>query len=197
MRLHKINWLFFQKYLRFLLNKISGSMPLEFSRFEKLGELEKILSYRFHNWKLLNQSLIHKSYAYETTNNRNNHYERLEFLGDAVLDLAISSLLMKKYPDSNEGELSKRRSSLVNKKRLAELALHFDLGKFLLLGKGEKQSKGRYKPSILSCVYESVIGAIYLDGGYHAASKVIQLHFGRLVSFKTKKESYRDFKSRL
>jgi ribonuclease-3 len=121
----------------------------------------------------------------------------LEFLGDAVLDMVISHLLMKKYPEATEGELSKSRSSLVNTKRLSILARQFDLGKYILLGKGEDQSQGRSKPTILTCAYEAIIGAIYLDGGFNKVAKVIHSHFAQLISHKLSKVIYRDFKSRL
>jgi ribonuclease-3 len=129
--------------------------------------------------------------------NVGNHYERLEFLGDSVLDMVISHLLMKKYPDSDEGELSKRRSSLVNKKTLAKMARALNLGEYLQLGKGEEQNLGRSKHSILACVYEALVGAMYLDGGYKKVSRVIQSHFESMLSFEAKKPAYRDFKSLL
>jgi len=109
--------------------------------------------------------------------------------------MVISHMLMKKYPDSNEGELSKQRSSLVNKNRLAQVARSFKVGKYVQLGKGEEQSLGRSKDSILACVYEALVGAMYLDGGYKKVSKAIQSHFGSLLSFERKKPAYRDFKS--
>ena len=184
-------------YIRFFIRKSTGRISLKFKRLQELWELEEKISYRFNDWEIFNQALTHKSYANEVLKNKNKNYERLEFLGDSVLDMVISHLLMKKYPESNEGELSKRRSSLVNMKRLAQLAREFDLGKYLLLGKGEEQSLGRSKHSILASVYEAIIGAIYLGGGYNKVSKVIQSHFEHLLSRERKNIPYRDFKSRL
>ncbi|MBN2467767.1 MAG: ribonuclease III [Deltaproteobacteria bacterium] len=187
----------FGRYLRFFHQKLFRRLSIDSTRLRQLWELEDIVSYRFRDWKLLDQALTHKSYAHEVLNDNGNHYERMEFLGDAILDAVISDVLLTKFPDADEGDLSKCRSSLVNKRRLARLARRFNLGAFLLLGKGEEQSNGREKPSILACVYESLVGAIYLDGGYRAISKVVRLHFEPLVAPAMKKETYRDFKSRL
>jgi ribonuclease III len=98
------------------------------------------------------------------------HNERLEFLGDAVLNLTLSDLLLKKYPDFPEGRLSKIRAGLVNERKLADLALQLSLGVFLRIGKGEEMTGGREKPSILANTLEALLGAIYLDGGFKAAS---------------------------
>jgi ribonuclease-3 len=186
-----------RRHCRFFLHKAFGRTPAEFGRAQQLWALEDEILYRFRDWALLNQALTHKSYDNEMQENRGNHYERLEFLGDSVLDTAISHLLMQEYPDSDEGELSKRRSSLVNKKRLAQLARSLNVGKYVRLGKGEEQNLGRSKHSILACVYEALVGAVYLDGGYKKVYKVIQSHFNDLLSFEQKKPAYRDFKSRL
>ena len=185
------------RIIHFFIKKSLGLLAIKFNRAQELWDLEDKISYQFHDWALLNQALTHKSYANEMHKNTANNYERLEFLGDSVLDLVISHLLMNKYPESNEGGLSKERSSLVNTRRLAQLSRQFGLGKYLLLGKGEEQSLGRSKHSILACVYEAIVGAIYLDGGFKKVSKVIRLHFEPLLSFKRKKGGYRDFKSQL
>lgn len=183
--------------LRYFLRKSCGKVSVECNRLQKLWKLEDKIFYQFSDWELLNQALTHKSYAYEVLKNNGKHYEMLEFLGDAVLDMVISHLLMKKYPEATEGELSKSRSSLVNTKRLSILARQFGLGEYILLGKGEDQSQGRSKPMILTCVYEALIGAIYLDGGFDKVAKVIHSHFEQLLSHKLSKGIYRDFKSRL
>lgn len=187
----------FTRHIRYAFQKATGRLPVDSSRIRELWELEDRIGYWFRDWNLFNQALTHKSYANEVLKDNRQHYERIEFLGDSVLDMVISDILMKKYPDSNEGELSKRRSSLVNTRRLAHVATEFGLGDYLLLGKGEEQTLGRSKSSILSCVYESVIGAIYLDSGFTHVSRVIRAHFEPLISSKIKKFVYRDFKSRL
>lgn len=157
--------------------------------------MEDKIGYRFRDWALLNRALTHKSYDNEVHKNIGNHYERLEYLGDSVLDLVISLLLMEKFPGANEGDLSKRRSFLVNTRKLAHVSRQFGLGKYLLLGKGEESSHGRSKHSILACVYESVVGAIFLDRGYRKAVQVVRGHFEPLLSSKRRKVGYRDFKS--
>ncbi len=102
------------------------------------------------------------------------HYERLEFLGDAVLDLAIADLLMRRFPDAKEGQLSKQRASIVNGRTLAIKAQEIGVGAFLLLGKGEEKSGGREKPSILAAALEALIGAIYTDGGLEPAHHAVE-----------------------
>jgi ribonuclease-3 len=134
---------------------------------KKLDALEDRLGYRFRNRDFLLRALTHPSYAHEQAQAREHknpdtdawigHYERLEFLGDAVLDLVISSLLMEKFDRLLEGDLSRLRASLVNFERLAELAIKLKLDKVLLLGRGEKATGGQKKPSILSDAYEAVI----------------------------------------
>ena len=105
------------------------------------------------------------------------HYERLEFLGDAVLDLAIADLLMRRFPNAKEGALSKERASIVNGRTLAVKALEIGLGREMRLGKGEEKSGGRDKTSILAAAFEAVIGAIYTDGGLEPAQRVVERLF--------------------
>ena len=185
------------RYCRYLFLKVTGRLPVSQTRLRELWALEDRIGYRFRDWDLLNQALTHKSYSNEVLKDTRKHYERIEFLGDSVLDMIISHMLMNKYPESDEGELSKRRSSLVNTRRLAQIATDFCLGAYLLLGKGEEQTLGRSKNSILSCAYEALIGAVYLDSSFSGARTVIRAHFGPLIGGKVKKYVYRDFKSRL
>jgi ribonuclease III len=105
------------------------------------------------------------------------HYERLEFLGDAVLDLAIADLLMRRFPEAKEGALSKERASIVNGRTLAVKAIEIGLGREMRLGKGEEKSGGRDKTSILAAAFEAVIGAIYTDGGLDSAQRVVERLF--------------------
>src|SRR5438045_3544663 len=120
---------------------------------------------------MLRQAMAHRSWCAETPGSASN--ERLEFLGDAVLGLVVTDHLFRTYPDLPEGELAKVRASVVNSAALAELALSLDIGTALFLGKGEDQSGGREKPSILADAMEAVIGAVYLDGGWDAASEMV------------------------
>ena len=147
---------------------------------EILTQLQEKIDYKFNNINLLQTSLIHSSFAFERLKN-NEHNETLEFLGDAVLDLAVGHMLFKRFPEMREGKLTRIRSALVNESGLAAMARNLDLGKYLLLGKGEESSNGREKPSILSCAYEAVVGALYLDAGYERALAFVTGTFGPLL----------------
>ena len=136
-------------------------------------ELENRIGYVFENKALLKQALTHSSYANEQKIRKNGDYERLEFLGDAVLELMTSEYLFEANPDMPEGKLTKLRSSVVCEPALAQCAKDIDLGSFMLLGKGEEATGGRFRESIISDVMEALIGAIYLDGGYKAAHKFV------------------------
>jgi ribonuclease III len=150
------------------------------------------LGYSFRNPALLALALIHRSALARAGDNN----EKLEFLGDAVLDLAISDLLMERFAKADEGELSKRRAALVNARVLATKAAALELGSELRLGKGEEKSGGRKKPSILAAAYEAIIGAVYLDGGFAAARDLIGRHFHAELCMDTR-DSPIDHKSRL
>lgn len=138
-----------------------------------LEELENRIGYHFHNRLLLKQAITHSSYTNEQKINRQLHYERLEFLGDAVLELVTSEFLFKDNPNMQEGQLTKMRASIVCEPALAFCARDIDLGGFLILGKGEEATGGRYRDSIISDVMEAVIGAIFLDGGMEKAKEHI------------------------
>ena len=162
----------------------------------KLRELELLIGYGFADTALLQLALIHSSYGFEKiTSGRNN--ETLEFLGDAVLDLAVSDILFKTYPGVTEGELTKMRAGLVKENTLAELARTITLGNFLMLGKGEESSHGREKASILSSAFEALIGAIYLDRGYESALQFVGSHFALLLPAKKEGMLVEDAKSHL
>jgi ribonuclease-3 len=127
----------------------------------------------FSNPGLLHQALIHTSYANENRHLHLSHNERLEFLGDAVLELAISDHLFHAYPDYPEGELTKLRAAIVCEATLAKHASRLNLGAYLLFGKGEEASGGRVRPSTLADAFEAVIGAIYLDAGMRTAAQFV------------------------
>jgi ribonuclease III len=135
------------------------------------SRLEHALGYHFHHPGLLNAALTHPS----SVGPSEPHYERLEFLGDAVLDLAIADLLMRRFPEAKEGQLSKQRASIVNGRTLALKAQEIEVGKYLRLGKGEEKSGGRQKPSILAAALEALIGAIYSDGGLEPAQRAVEI----------------------
>ena len=139
-----------------------------------LAELEIRLGYRFCNEEYLHHALTHSSYANEHRMDREKNNERLEFLGDAVLEMISSENLYKSHPRMPEGELTKLRASLVCEQSLAQCAKELGLGEFLLLGRGEDVTGGRERNSILSDAVEAVIGAIYLDGGFTNAKEFIE-----------------------
>jgi len=179
--------------------KTRGAEPLPEALPEgrDLPELEKSLGYTFHERKFLRNALIHRSYANEHRLSVASSNERLEFLGDAVLELVVSHAIMDLFPAFAEGGLSKLRASVVNEQNLSRLARKVHLGSFLFLGKGEARSGGREKASILADAYEAVLAAIYLDGGLPAAEAVVKDHF-QAVFNKIEADGYdRDFKTLL
>ncbi|MCI9326582.1 ribonuclease III [bacterium 1xD8-48] len=141
---------------------------------EELKELEKKIGYEFSEKRLLGQAVTHSSFSNEQKINKYKNYERLEFLGDAVLELLSSRFFFETYPDMSEGEMTRLRSSMVCEPALAFCARDLDLGKYILLGKGEEATGGRKRDSIISDVMEAVIGAIYLDGGLLEADKFVR-----------------------
>jgi ribonuclease III len=140
------------------------------------------LGYRFRDPALLDVALTHRSYS-ATRGAANN--EKLEFLGDSVLELAVSDLLMKQFPHYHEGELSKLRASLVNTRTLARKARDLGLGAALKLGKGEEKNGGRNKDSILAAAFEALIAAVYLDRGFVAARRILARQFAGDISSRT------------
>jgi len=152
--------------------------------------LEKTLHYRFKNAELFQQALTHRS-----ATNYNN--ERLEFLGDAVLDFVVSEAVYVARPDAPEGDLSKLRASLVRDESLAELAADLGLGEHLILGSGEKKSGGHRRESILADALEAIFGAVFLDRGFSAAKQVIDGVFEQRYVTLPDAEELRDPKTRL
>ena len=161
---------------------------------EKIDELESKLAYSFNNKDFLKEALTHKSFSNEnrTLNLKDN--ERLEFLGDAVLDLVISELLFKMHTGINEGELSKKRSLLVREEPLSQIAREIGLGEYLFLGKGEEQSGGRTKSSLLANAFEALIASVYLDGGLEKVKDLVSVYF---LSRLTSQPTLIDFKSEI
>jgi ribonuclease III len=159
--------------------------------------LQENLGYRFHDPPLLEEALRHSSYVNEQPDSRLRDNERLEFLGDAVLNLAIGHLLMRAYPELHEGDLSRIRSNMVNETQLAEIARGLGLGHCLQLGKGEMQTGGPDKSSLLANALEAVFAAVYLDGSFEAAFSVIANRFQDLLETALELNSGQDYKSRL
>lgn len=140
---------------------------------KRLNELEEIIGYSFKNKDLLTLAMTHSSYSNDNKLGKLNNNERLEFLGDAVLELSSSEFLFGEYENKPEGELTRLRASLVCEPTLAQAARDFKLNEFLRLGNGEENTGGRYRDSIISDALEALIGAIYLDGGFANAKEFI------------------------
>ena len=159
--------------------------------------LFEMLGYQFADLEHVELALTHRSYDNEYQNGRGRHNERLEFLGDAVLELVLTESLMKLLPLHREGDLSKARASLVNEAVLCEIAQEIELASHLKLGKGEFQTGGFEKPSILSSTLEAAIGAVFLDGGYEASRQVVlKLYRQRLEDLDLSVQFTADYKSR-
>ena len=155
---------------------------------------EQKLGYEFKNGALLTQALTHPSYG---SDHHKPHYQRLEFLGDAVLELYVSRRLYETYKNESEGKLTRMRADLVCEKSLSEAFKSLDIAGDILLSVGEERSGGRDKPSILCDVYEAVLGAIYLDGGSARAAAYIERTLGEKLASDTSRDEHLDYKSRL
>lgn len=161
-----------------------------------MEDLQNIIGYHFTNKELLVEALTHSSYANEHRSKHIRYNERLEFLGDAVLSIVVSDYIFKNCPELPEGELTKLRASLVCEKSLFEFAKIINLGKYLVLSKGERNNGGAERPSIVSDAFEALIAAIYIDGGMEAAAKHI-LHFVIPAIKNSKKKKINDYKTTL
>lgn len=165
---------------------------------QNLPVLEERIGYRFHSLEKLEEATIHKSYTNEFRKGgarRDN--ERLEFLGDTILGLLIAEHLMKAFPESPEGVLSKLKGRIVSEPTLAQVARNIGLGSFLLIGRGEEITQGREKNSILSDALEAVIAAIYQDGGLEAARDFILREFCEVIEGASRADSTQDYKTEL
>lgn len=162
----------------------------------RISWFEANIHYHFGQVKLIETALTHTSAANEV-NKCAEHNERLEYLGDAVLELCISEILYFLHPEAREGELTAIRSRLVNQQSLAKIARTLHLDEVLLLGKGEEAQGGRKKDTILSDAFEALLGAIFLDGGFDAAKIFVQRTFSEQLQEKVIKEKQQDYKSKL
>ena len=161
----------------------------------KFSDFEKKTKIIFKNKDLLKQAFIHRSYINENENSGFSHNERLEFLGDAVLELIVTNFLYKKYPDYTEGELTALRSALVNAVIISDIALKIGMNNYLLLSKGENKDTGKARQYILANTYEAYVGAVYLDQGYNAAEKFITNSLLPETEEIVNKKLWRDAKS--
>lgn len=187
-----------KRFFRFLKDSNSKKSDKKFLlSSDDIKRIEKVLGVSFHNKDLLIQSLKHRSILNVTSENRLQSNERLEFLGDAVVNLAVTHFLYDEYPSTEEGILSKRKAILVSREVLAEVAKELNMGEFVFLTKGEEKTGGRKRISILSNVYEAVVGAIYLDQGYTEAEKFVYRTVLKNHNKFIESEEYTNFKSKL
>ncbi len=164
---------------------------------EELSTLEKKLEYSFRDTDIISQALVHSSYANEKGQKNLVSYERLEFLGDAVLQLIISDFLFAKYTHFPEGELTKLRSRIVCEATLVECAKHLNLGGYMYFGRGEELTGGRERASILADCFESVVAAIYLDGGMGSARSFVLRIMEKKIMDAVMGKIFIDYKTRL
>lgn len=160
-----------------------------------LAHLQAAIGHRFTDTAALELALVHRSYASEAGEAES--YERLEFLGDAVLQLAATDYLFTNYPELAEGEMAKVRAAVVDASTLAELGRGFGIGPALRLGRGEELTGGREKDSLLADVVEALLGAVYVDAGYDAAREIVFAHWSPIIDRRAASPGRRDYKTRL
>ncbi len=170
-------------------NEHNGNTELDYS------ELETVLGYRFREPTHMVNALTRRSYWHENRDTCAEHNERLEFLGDAVLGLVIADILYDDFPEDEEGELQKKRASLVNRAALAQLMRQLGLARFIRMGRGDELSGCRDRDSILSDTLEALIAAVYLDGGFDEAATMIAKHFYPLIEKCSTRDGMEDCKS--
>ena len=161
------------------------------------SKLEKKLKIKFKKKDLLTQAFIHRSYLNENPDFRLHHNERLEFFGDAVLELVVTEYLFEKYPKKPEGEMTNWRAALVNSKILAKIAKEIGFNEYLLLSKGESKETGKARQYILANTFESFVGALFLDKGYKDCYKFIKEHLIKELPRIIETEAFKDSKSLL
>lgn len=161
------------------------------------SKIEEKLGFHFNNSELLKQAFTHRSYLNENRKSGIEHNERLEFLGDAVLELVTTEYLYKLYPNKNEGDLTALRSALVNTQSISDVAYGLGFNEFLLLSRGEAKDTGRARQYILANTFESVVGAMFLDLGYEAAQTFITAHLIPTLGNIIEKGTWMDAKSKL
>jgi len=166
-------------------------------RSNNLAELEEAVGYCFRDRALLEEALTHRSAINESACREARDNERLEFLGDAVLGLMVASLLLERFPDKREGDLSRLRASLVGEENLARLARSLDLGRFLVMGKGERQTGGAGRKSLLADAFEALLAAVYQDGGPEVASRLVERLFLPLLDAVASDVIGKDYKTSL
>ena len=172
-------------------------LPLDTVHRTKLDDLQAKIGYKFSDERLLLKALKHRSYVYTKDESAMESNERLEFLGDAVLSLAVSEYLYQMFPTEREGELTRIKSVAVSKAILSKKARQIDLGKYLLLSPPEKLAGGRSRPSITGDAYEALLAAIYLDGGLEAATRFLEAHLFKDIQRIAANGDHQNYKSSL
>ncbi len=172
-------------------------MKLDKKRLEQIKEFQDIIKYQFKKTNIINEALTHSSYSNEYRGKYIYNNERLEFLGDSVLDTVVSEYVYLRYKNLPEGELTKIRANVVCESSLARQAKSINLGKYLLLGKGEEVTGGRDRISILADTFEAVIGALYLDGGIETARKFILNMLEESIKLASTGNLFKDYKTDL
>lgn len=162
-----------------------------------VSDVEAAIGYRFQNPSYLVNALTRRSFWHEHRESCENHNERLEFLGDAVLGLVIADILYREFPQDEEGELQKKRGSLVNRAALAQLMRHLGIAYSIRMGRGDELSGCRERDSVLSDTLEALVAAVYLDGGFQAVADVIRRYFYPLIEKCATREGIDDYKSLL
>ncbi|NMA04481.1 MAG: ribonuclease III [Clostridiales bacterium] len=175
----------------------NNGMKPDKRRLEQLKEFQDIIKHRFKEMDIINEALTHSSYSNESRDKHTYNNERLEFLGDSVLSTVVSEYIYSKYNNLPEGELTKVRANVVCEPSLARQAKSINLGKYLLLGKGEEVTGGRDRISILADAFEAVIGALYLDGGIKTARKFVLNMLEDSIKLASTGDLFRDYKTDL
>jgi len=162
-----------------------------------IEEIQKVLQYKFKSIETLKEALTHSSYANESRDKTITYNERMEFLGDSVLGLVVSDYIYKKYNHLPEGELTKVRASVVCEPSLALRAKEINLGRYMLLGRGEENTGGRNRDSILADAFEAIIGSLYIDGGIEVAREFVISSLAESIELASKGSLFRDYKTHL
>ena len=184
-------------YFNDMLENNQKSTQHHLNRARLLAQLEDAIGYRFRDRRLLFESLIHSSYAAVSRRRGIPDNQRLAFFGDAVLGFVVSSWLLELFPESSEGELSRRKASLVDTANLTGLAEQLQLGSFLLLSRGEEKTGGRWKKTVLAAAFEALLAAVFLDGGGHSAELFLKRMYGPLLDSQMNGDDPRDYKTKL
>ncbi len=167
----------------------------EMERDSSLSDIERIIGYEFNDRSLLVDALTRRSFWHENRETCSGNNERMEFLGDAVLGLVIADVLYREFSDDEEGELQKKRAGLVNRAALAQLMRNLNLAPFIRMGRGDELCGCRNRDSILADTLEALVSAVFLDGGFESARKLIEKHFYPMIESCSTRDGMDDYRS--